>query len=682
MNKRAAKYMMNPYPHLFTPLSIGKNTLKNRIIMGSMHTGLEEEKNGFYKLAKFYEERAKGDVALIITGGIAPNFRGRLVPQGSQLSFFWQKKKHKLITSTVHQYDTKICLQILHSGRYGYHPFTVSASAIKSPISPFTPKAMSEKLIKKTIKDYLHTAQLAYESGYDGVEIMASEGYLLNQFLCKKTNHRNDEYGGDIAHRARFPFAIIKAIKKQLPDDFIIIFRLSLLDLVDKGNSWQEVMWLASQLEKIGVSIINTGIGWHESRVPTIATSVPRAAFSTITARLKKTLNIPIIATNRINTPEIAENILAQGEADLISMARPFLADPHFVTKAKNNQAQDINICIACNQACLDHTFKLKRASCLVNPLACYETEYQLLPINTKRHIIIIGAGPAGMNAAIYAATRQFTVTLYEKKDKLGGQFNLATQIPGKEEFIDSLKYFTHKLYSFDNITIKLNEEPSLDALQQADEIIVATGVCPRIPNIEGIDNDNVFSYQDVINYNIPIGDKVAILGAGGIGFDIAEYLTEKKPSSTTNTSLWLKTWGIDLNYDNNGGLTTENSSSDDNQDIYLLQRKATKIGKVLGKTTGWIKRLSLKKHNVHMYNNIKYLKITEKGLHIERNEKQEIITADHIIICTGQYTEPKIIQQLTTHQIKHHLIGGALNASDIDAKRAIRDALELIVKL
>ena len=629
---------MSLYPTLLTPLDLGFTQLKNRVLMGSMHTGLEEEKGGFDKLAAFYAERARGGVALIVTGGIAPNLRGRLVPHGSQLSFPWQVAKHKKVTGAVHQEGGKIALQILHAGRYAYHPFSLAPSAIRAPISPFKPRAMSERQIRGTIRDFASTAALAKAAGYDGVEVMGSEGYLINQFICERTNQRSDGWGGSSENRMRFPLEIVRAIRERVGTDFIIIFRLSMLDLVEKGSSLEEVIALGKALEQAGVSLINTGIGWHEARIPTIATSVPRGAFSWVTAELKKHLTVPLITTNRINTPEVAERILAQGEADMVSMARPFLADPEFVIKAAENRADEINTCIACNQACLDHVFKQKRASCLVNPRACFETELTFGRVPQPKKLAVVGAGPAGLAFACYAAERGHQVSLFDQAPTIGGQFNFAKQIPGKEEFHETLRYFARRLEKC-GVELYLGQRQSAESLLGGgfDEVILATGIRPRTPNIPGIEHPKVLNYLDVLRDGKPVGQKVAVIGAGGIGFDVAEFLVEKKAegSADHHRDHWLREWGIDKSLGERGGLIKPEIDAPERQ-IWLLQRKESKVGDGLGKTTGWIHRTVLKNRKVQMLSGVQYLRIDDEGLHIQVGEARQCLPVDQVIICAG----------------------------------------------
>ncbi|WP_429166312.1 FAD-dependent oxidoreductase [Aeromonas rivipollensis] len=671
---------MSLYPTLLTPLDLGFTQLKNRVLMGSMHTGLEEEKGGFDKLAAFYAERARGGVGLIVTGGIAPNLRGRLVPHGSQLSFPWQVAKHKKVTGAVHQEGGKIALQILHAGRYAYHPFSLAPSAIRAPISPFKPRAMSERQIRGTIRDFASTAALAKAAGYDGVEVMGSEGYLINQFICERTNQRSDGWGGSSENRMRFPLEIVRAIRERVGTDFIIIFRLSMLDLVEKGSSLEEVIELGKALEQAGVSLINTGIGWHEARIPTIATSVPRGAFSWVTAELKKHLTVPLITTNRINTPEVAERILAQGEADMVSMARPFLADPEFVIKAAENRADEINTCIACNQACLDHVFKQKRASCLVNPRACFETELTFGRVPQPKKLAVVGAGPAGLAFACYAAERGHQVSLFDQASTIGGQFNFAKQIPGKEEFHETLRYFARRLEKC-GVELYLGQRQSAESLLGGgfDEVILATGIRPRTPNIPGIEHPKVLNYLDVLRDHKPVGDKVAVIGAGGIGFDVAEFLVDKtvEGDADQHRDHWLREWGIDKSLGERGGLMTPVIDAPERQ-IWLLQRKESKVGDGLGKTTGWIHRTVLKNRKVQMLSGVQYLRIDDEGLHIQVGEARQCLPVDQVIICAGQEPLRELQAGLQAAGKPVHIIGGADVAAELDAKRAIRQGAEL----
>ncbi|SNY41150.1 2,4-dienoyl-CoA reductase (NADPH2) [Arsukibacterium tuosuense] len=670
------------YQRLLQPLDLGFTTLKNRVIMGSMHTGLEEEKNGFAKLAAFYAERAKGGVGLIITGGISPNFRGNLVPFGSQLSHWWQVKKHYQVTEAVHQHDAKICLQLLHAGRYGYHPFNVAPSKIKSPITPFKPAEMSKRQINSTIKDFAYAAKLAKKAGYDGVEVMGSEGYLINQFVCQRTNRRQDEWGGSFANRSRFAIETVKAVREQCGTDFIIIYRLSMLDLVEDGNSFEEVVELGKAIAEAGATLINTGIGWHEARVPTITTRVPRAAFSWITERVKKELSIPVIATNRINDPQVAEDILANGQADMVCMARPFLADADFVNKAAADNADLINTCIACNQACLDHVFQNKRASCLVNPRACYETELNFTPAAQPKKLAVVGAGPAGLAFSVYAAQRGHQVHLFDKSHQIGGQFNYAKQIPGKEEFHETLRYFG-KMIELHAIKLHLNSEQTAASLAEAgfDEVILASGILPRDIALPGQDHPKVLSYLDVLRDHKSVGKNVAIIGAGGIGFDVAEYLTEDN-SLTLQPDAWLKEWGVDKSYQSRGALLPDSMPEPAARKIYLMQRKDSKVGAGLGKTTGWTHRASLKKKGVESMAGVNYLKVDDSGLWLEVNGEERCLDVDNVIICAGQVPQRALQQGLTDLGIRHHLIGGADVAAELDAKRAIRQGAELAAQI
>jgi 2,4-dienoyl-CoA reductase (NADPH2) len=675
------------YPNLLAPLDLGFTQLSNRVLMGSMHTGLEEERGGFTKLAAFYQARAKGGVGMIVTGGVSPNLRGRIEPFGSELSHFWQVNKHKQVTDAVHKYPTKICLQLLHTGRYAYHPFGVAPSKIKSPISPFTPKAMSERQIKSTIKDYAYATKLAAKAGYDGVEIMGSEGYLINQFACERTNKRNDQWGGSIENRMRLAIETIKAVRKAVGEKFIIIFRLSMLDLVEGGNSWEDVVTMAKAVEQAGATLINTGIGWHEARVPTIVTSVPRAAFTWVTERMKQEVSIPLITTNRINTPDVAEKVLASGQADMVSMARPFLADENFVNKAAANKADEINTCIGCNQACLDHVFEQKRASCLVNPMACYETELVLEKTNKAKKLAVIGAGPSGLAFSVYATQRGHKVELFDKIGEIGGQFNVAKQVPGKEEFYETLRYFTKQL-SLHGVKVHLNNEQSAEKLLAAgfDEVILATGIKPRKLSIDGLEegfaSNKVLTYLQVIKDKVIVGNKIAIIGAGGIGFDVATYLSEE--SLTNEPEAWLKNWGVDKSYQQGGALLNKQDipKHKPSRHITLIQRKTSKVGKGLGKTSGWVHRANLVKQGVDMVAGASYKAITDKGLIIEVDGKERLLEVDNIIICAGQEPNKDLQQALIDGGLPVHLIGGASVASELDAKRAIRQAAELAVKI
>ncbi|PWW36407.1 2,4-dienoyl-CoA reductase [Idiomarina loihiensis] len=673
--------MEKSYPNLLKPLDLGFTTLKNRVLMGSMHTGLEEEKNGFSKLASFYEERAKGGVGLIVTGGISPNFRGRLAPFGSEMSKPWHVGKHRQVTDAVHKYGSKICLQLLHAGRYSYHPFSLAPSAIKAPINPFKPKAMSERQIKNTIKHYARGAKLAQKAGYDGVEIMGSEGYLINQFLCPRTNKRDDNWGGSFENRMRFPLEIVKAVRAAVGEKSIIIFRLSMLDLVEDGHQLDEVLQLGKLLEQAGVTIINTGIGWHEARVPTIVTSVPRGAFSWITERVRRELSVPVVAVNRINTPEIAEHILESNQADMVSMARPLLADPEFVKKAEQGQSERINTCIACNQACLDHVFENKRASCLVNPRACFEQELVMKPAAQKKRIAVIGSGPAGLAFACNAAERGHQVDLYDKSEEIGGQFNYAKQIPGKEEFYETLRYFKYRIEDT-GVNLKLGKEQTCEGLlaEKYDDVVLATGVSPRQVDIPGVDLPHVLGYLDVLRDHKAVGKKVAVIGAGGIGFDVSEYLTTEK-SLTLDEPEWSERWGIDKSYSDRGGLKPQQPEQSLRQ-VWLLQRKESKVGKGLGKTSGWVHRNELKSKSVNMWNGVTYHRIVPEGIEIEREGEKQLLEVDNVIICAGQVPQRSLHDALQSAGQTVHLIGGADVAAELDAKRAIRQGTELAAEI
>tara|TARA_R110002051_G_scaffold137916_2_gene210506 strand:+ start:8307 stop:10334 length:2028 start_codon:yes stop_codon:yes gene_type:complete len=675
---------MTKYTHIFKPLDLGFTILKNRILMGSMHTGLEEEKNGFNKIATYYAERAKGGVGLIVTGGIAPNVQGWTGPFSARMSTKKHARNHKIITDAVHKEGGKICMQILHAGRYGYHPFAVAPSAIKSPISPFKPFKLKQSGINRTIRDFVNSAKLSKLAGYDGVEIMGSEGYLINQFIADRTNKRTDNYGGSYENRMRLPIELVKQTREAVGENFIIIYRLSMLDLVEKGSSWQEVVTLGKEIEKVGATIINTGIGWHEARIPTIATSVPRAAFTWVTKKMKEELSIPLITSNRINMPETAEQVLAEGHADMVSMARPFLADPEWVNKAEANKANEINTCIACNQACLDHVFKRKVASCLVNPRACHETELNYNPTETKKRIAVVGAGPAGLAASTVAAQRGHDVTLFDGEKETGGQFNLAKQIPGKEEFYETIRYFNKQL-ELHNVTIKLNTRVTAEDLKKGnfDEVIVATGIKPRAPKIEGIDHPKVLNYIDVLKLKKPVGKRVAIIGAGGIGFDVSEYLAHEGESTALNIDAWLKEWGIDKTLKSRSGIENIQSEMHPSpREIFMFKRSKGKFGGNLGKTTGWIHRSTLKKKKVQFINEVQYTKIDDEGLHYTQNNEQKLLAVDTIVICAGQLPFKELLEPLQAKGIKVHVIGGADVAAELDAKRAINQACRLAAEI
>lgn len=669
------------YPNLLSPIQIGALKLKNRTIMGSMHTGLEDSREGLKKLAVFYEERAKGGVGLIVTGGFAPNKTGWLIPFSGKLTSQGEVKKHRELTHHVQQAGAPMLLQILHAGRYSYHPLAAAPSALKSPIAPFAPWEMSARKIQSTIEDFARCAELAAEAGYKGVEIMGSEGYLINEFLALKTNQRKDDWGGSFANRMRFPLEIVKRTRQRVGRDFVLMFRLSLLDLVDQGSSTTEMIELGKALQGVGVDVLNTGIGWHEARVPTIATSVPRAAFAWATQRLKSEVQIPVVAANRINTPEIAENLISQKYCDLVSMARPFLADADFVNKAKENRADEINTCIACNQGCLDQIFQKKRATCLVNPRACYETELPLLPAEIKKNIVIIGAGPAGLSCAVTAAQRGHKVTIYDQAAEIGGQFNLAKRIPGKSEFNETIRYFKRQI-ELHQIDVKLNSPISFQELEslKADEIVIATGARPRKIQLEGSDLPSVVSYAEVIRGQARIGKKVAIIGAGGIGFDVAEYLAYENSKTEFEVPEFLRQWGINSNPASSATLQPKEHPSTQ-RTIYLLQRKPGKLGATLGKTTGWIHRNSLLDAGVEMLNAVEYLKVDARGLHIRYRGEIKLLKVDNVVICAGQTSENRLADELKSKNKKFHLIGGAFLAAELDAKRAILDGATVAMK-
>ena len=673
---------MSAYPHLLKPLDLGFTTLKNRVLMGSMHTGLEEHKNGFERLAAFYAERARGGVGLIVTGGISPDYFGTVMPKAARMTNSSHVKKHKLITEAVHTEGGKICMQILHAGRYAYQPWSVAPSAVKSPITPFKPFALPGWGVTKTINNYISAAVLAQEAGYDGVEVMGSEGYLINQFIAARTNKRTDKWGGSFENRIQFPISIVRGIREKVGPNFIIIYRLSMLDLVDEGSNWEEVEYLAKEVEKAGATIINTGIGWHEARVPTIATMVPRGGFAWVTKRLMGKVNIPLVTTNRINMPDIADKVIAEGCADMVSMARPFLADAEFVVKAETGRTDEINTCIGCNQACLDHTFQMKTASCLVNPRACHETLLNYLPTIKKKKIAVVGSGPAGLATATVAAQRGHEVHLYDAASEIGGQFNMAKQIPGKEEFYETIRYF-NKQIQLTGVHLHLNTPVDVVFLtaEKFDEVILATGVMPRTPTIEGIDHPSVLSYIEVLRDKKPVGARVALIGAGGIGFDVGEYLAHEGESTSLNATAFMKEWGVDMAYQNRGALTRPQPHASPRV-IYLLQRTKGKIGAKLGKTTGWIHRSSLKMKKVETLDGVQYEKIDDKGLHINIDGFYRLLEVDNVIICAGQESLNALYEPLQQAGISTHIIGGAFEALELDAKRAIDQGSRLAATL
>ena len=673
------------YPKLLEPLDLGFTILKNRVLMGSMHTMLEDIDGGIPRLAAFYAERARGQVGLIVTGGVAPSKQGLALPVGHPLNNLAEAEKHKEVTKAVHDEGGKICMQILHVGRYGYTPENVSASNTKAPISPFPARELSSEEVEQTIEDYVHCAKMAQYANYDGVEVMGSEGYLINQFIAKKTNLRTDEWGGAYENRIKFPIEIIRRTREAVGENFIIIYRLSMLDLVEGGSTWEEVVQLAKAIEAAGATIINTGIGWHESRVPTIGTVVPKAGFAWVTKKMMGEVNIPLITTNRINMPDIAEKVLAEGNADMVSMARPFLADPELVLKSIEGRPEEINTCIACNQACLDHTFTMQVSSCIVNPRACHETILVHEPTTKSKKIAVIGAGPAGLEAATVAAKRGHQVVLFEEKHEIGGQFNMAKVIPGKEEYGQTIRYYHNMLKKYE-VDVRLNtraEEADLIA-QNYDEIILATGVTPRILELEGINHPKVLDYVDVLYKNKSVGDKVAIVGAGGIGFDMAEYLAHdmSHESVSLNTENYMKEWGVDMSYSKGGALAEAPQPLASPREIYLLKRSKGKHGKNLGKTTGWIHRSSLAMKEVKMLADVSYEKIDDQGLHIKVGEEQQILDVDHVIICAGQVSLKELEAGLTAAGQNVHLIGGANIAAQLDAKMAIKEASELAAKV
>ncbi|WP_057831657.1 NADPH-dependent 2,4-dienoyl-CoA reductase [Colwellia sp. TT2012] len=679
VNIEAAK--KNNFSKLLAPLDLGFTTLKNRILMGSMHTGLEEHPDGTRRMAAFYGERAKGGCGLIVTGGYGPSKRGATHPNTQIMTSAEDIAKHRVITDEVHKYGSKICLQILHTGRYAFNHKLIAPSAIQAPINPFTPEAVTVEMIAEELQAFVDLAVKAQQANYDGVEVMGSEGYFINQFTALRTNQRDDEWGGCFDNRIKFGVEVVRRIRQAVGEHFIIIFRLSMMDLVEGGSSFAEVVKFGQAIEKAGATIINTGIGWHEARIPTIQTKVPRAAFTWVTAKYREHFTIPVITSNRINTPEVAEQVLQRGDADMISMARPFLADAEFVNKAAAGRSDEINTCIGCNQACLDHVFNGEMASCLVNPRACFETELNIVPAKISKKIAVVGAGPAGLSAATAAAEAGHQVTLFDGESVIGGQFNIAKQVPGKEEFSETIRYFSRQL-ALKGVTLKLNTRVSANELNNSDfdEIIIATGINPRLPPIEGIEHDKVLNYIDVIKHKKAVGKKVAVIGAGGIGFDVAEYLVHSGTPTSQNIAAYMKEWGVDMTLTARAGIEGVKAVvSPPARDVYLLQRKDTKVGAGLGKTTGWIHRAGLKNKQVKMLSSCVYHKIDDAGLHLSIAGVRQVLAVDNVIICAGQEPARELIEGLNK---PYHLIGGADVAAELDAKRAIKQGLEVVAML
>ncbi|RBF16704.1 NADPH-dependent 2,4-dienoyl-CoA reductase, partial [Xanthomonas oryzae] len=671
---------VSPFPHLFTPLDLGFTQLRNRVLMGSMHTGLEDRARDFPKLAAYFAERAAGGVGLIVTGGFSPNVVGWLKPFGGKLSWPWEVRPHRQVTRAVHEHGAKICLQLLHAGRYAYHPLSVAPSKLKAPITPFTPRALSASAVDRQVVAYARAARLAREAGYDGVEVMGSEGYLINEFTAARTNQRSDAWGGDASKRMRFAVEIVRRIREACGPDFMIIYRLSLVDLVENGNQWQEILAQAQAIEAAGATIINSGIGWHEARIPTIATSVPRAAFAGVTAKLKPHLRIPVVATNRINMPDVAERLLADGAADMVSLARPLLADPQWTNKARAGQSHAINTCIACNQACLDHVFDNKLATCLVNPRAAHETELNYTPTTTPKRIAVVGAGPAGLACATVAAERGHRVTLFDASDAIGGQFNVAKRIPGKEEFNETLRYFGHRIEAT-GVQLRLSTRVQAADLKDFDEIVLATGIEPRKVDFPGADHPMVVSYLDVVLGRHVAADKVAIIGAGGIGFDVGEFLVHTGESPSLDPQRWMAEWGVDPSFETRGALTKPQPARPARQ-VWLLQRSPGKPGARLGKTTGWIHRATLKAKGVKMLGSVEYLGVDDAGLRIRAEGSEQLLDVGTVVVCAGQEPRRALLAALQANGQQPHLIGGADVAAELDAKRAINQASRLAATL
>ncbi|WP_282203219.1 oxidoreductase [Kitasatospora fiedleri] len=667
--------MTAAYPHLLAPLDLGFTTLPNRVVMGSMHVGLEEAEDGFARMAAFYAERARGGVGLIVTGGIAPNEAGRPWSGGAKLTTAAEAAEHRAITDAVHAAGGKIALQILHFGRYAYHEDLVAPSALQAPISPYVPHELTAEQIERTVEDFARCAELARSAGYDGVEVMGSEGYLINEFVAAQTNHRTDDWGGSYENRMRFPVEIVRRVRERVGPDFILIYRLSMLDLVPGGSTFDEVVRLAREVEAAGATLINTGIGWHEARIPTIATSVPRGAYAWVTKKLMGKVGIPLVTTNRINTPEVAEHLLATGHADLVSLARPMLADPAFVNKAAAGAPEAINTCIGCNQACLDHTFSAKITSCLVNPRACHETELVLAPTRRAKRIAVVGAGPAGLAFATSAADRGHHVTLFDAADAIGGQLNVARRVPGKQEFDETLRYYRHEL-ARTGVELRLGTVADADTLTGWDEVVLATGVSPRVPEIDGVDHPSVLGYLDVLRDGAKVGDRVAVIGAGGIGFDVAEYLTD--PGSGAD---FLAQWGVDREHTAPGGLAAPVRAASP-RSVFLLQRKSGKVGAGLGKTTGWIHRTELRHRGVVMVPGVEYRRIDDAGLHVTVGGEEQVLPVDTVVLCAGQEPRRELLDALRGRGVEPHLIGGADVAAELDAKRAIDQGTRLAAAL